>query len=226
MGAYDPDLGTYVTTLNPSGTGDRIAEALFGRTRRELLAALFGHPDRACYLRELVRLTGAGNGAVQRELAQLVEAGLVLREARGAHVYFRANAATPVFRELRGLVEKTTGVVGALQQALAHFSRTQVRLAFVYGSVARNTHGSTSDVDLCVVGTVTLRQLIGPLQRAQERVGREVNPTVFRPEELRSTRSHFVRGLLDRPLLMLVGDRNDLVALVGQRVGADPPDDT
>ena len=50
---------------------------LFGKTRRVVLAWLYGHPDERFYLRQLVRQTGAAQGAVQRELQLLSRAGLI-----------------------------------------------------------------------------------------------------------------------------------------------------
>ena len=67
-------MGTIVTSSR-TGPGDAIAEALFGQTKRRVLALLFSRPERAFYLREIARETASGTGAVQRELAQLVAAG-------------------------------------------------------------------------------------------------------------------------------------------------------
>src|SRR5258707_196655 len=43
------------------------ATVLFGRTRRAILSLLFTRPDESFYLREIVRRTGGGIGAIQRE---------------------------------------------------------------------------------------------------------------------------------------------------------------
>ena len=55
----------------------RIGDALFGRARQRVLAILFANPDRSFYANELIRLVGAGTGAVQRELARFEAVGLV-----------------------------------------------------------------------------------------------------------------------------------------------------
>jgi hypothetical protein len=46
-----------------------------------------------------------------------------------------------MFRELRGLFEKTAGLVPTLQQALEPF-KVQIDCAFVYGSVARTAENA------------------------------------------------------------------------------------
>ncbi len=68
-----------------------IAEALFGQVRSAVLALLFFHSDESFYLRQIVRMTGAGHGAVQRELGHLVKVDLIRRSRRGREVFYQAK---------------------------------------------------------------------------------------------------------------------------------------
>ena len=176
------------TTVNEPRTTsrDRIAEALFGQTKRRVLALLFGRPETAFYLREIARETGSGTGAVQRELAQLVNAGLIRRSRRGQHVYFNADPTSPVFDEMRSLLAKTAGLADVLRTALVGLPNDKARIdaAFVYGSVAAGRQTSASDIDLMIIGHVKLADLIPTLRPIEDRLGREINPTVYPPEEL------------------------------------------
>src|SRR5688500_18570559 len=181
-------MGT-VATSSSTSPRDGIAEALFGQTKRRVLALLFGRPESAFYLREIARETGSGTGAVQRELAQLVAAGLIRRSRQGQHVYFSADPASPVYDEMRSLLAKTAGVADVLRGALAGLaSKGEVLVAFIYGSVAAGRHTSASDNDLMGVGRGGLADLLPALGPTQERLGREVNPTIYRPEELAAPR--------------------------------------
>jgi predicted nucleotidyltransferase len=199
---------------------DKIARGLFGQTRRSVLALLFGRPKDSFYLREIVRATGAGTGPVQRELARLVDAGLIRRNPRGNQVYFSADPASPVFDELCGLVAKTAGVADVVRLALADLGRLgKIAVAFVYGSVASGRQKADSDVDLFVLGSVKLSELLPVLRPVQEQLGREINPTIYRPEEFATKvmkREHFVSRVLQGPKIMLVGSPNDLEALAGE----------
>ncbi|MHB9024730.1 MAG: hypothetical protein ACYC7E_11245 [Armatimonadota bacterium] len=80
-----------------------VAEALLGKVRSAVLALLFLHTDELFYHRQLVRMTGLGHGAVQRELGHLLQAGLLIRTQRGKEVYYQANQSSPIYAELRGL---------------------------------------------------------------------------------------------------------------------------
>ena len=84
-------VGTLMPIMGTPGSVDTVANLLFVSVRREVLALLLSHPDERFYFRELLRAVGGWSGAVQRELKQLVDAGLVIREAAGNQVYFSAN---------------------------------------------------------------------------------------------------------------------------------------
>ena len=185
-----------------------LAVALFGKTRRNVLALLFGQPERTFYLREIAARAASGMGQVQRELAQLVAAGLVLREPRGNQVHFRANPRAPIFSELTALVTKTFGVADVLREALAPFEN-RIRLAFVYGSIAKGTAGAASDIDLLLIAELPPSALAPPLDEAQQRLGRRVSMVAYEPTEfvaLLDARHHFVRTVLSGPKIWLVGN--------------------
>src|SRR5687768_12101963 len=97
---------------------EQIAATLFGKTRRALLSRLFLEPERGFRLRELSRLTGISPGSVQHELKQLLQADLVTRADEADLVTYRANTASPVFDELRAIVEKTSGIDSMIREAL------------------------------------------------------------------------------------------------------------
>ena len=182
-----------------------------------MLALLFGHPDQDFYLREVVRHTGAGMGAVQRELAALTEAGLITRRPRGKHVYFQANRRSPVFAELRSLIDKTAGVADVVRSALREFRADgRIELAFIYGSVATGKQGPASDVDLMIIGETRLSDLVPAIRVAEDRLRREINPTVFRPSEIQErlrASDHFISRTLSGSKIMLIGTEDDIEQL-------------
>jgi len=151
---------------------------LLGRTRLAILALLLDDPGRKLYLRQIVRLTGAAQGGVQRELAFLVRAGILSKTREGNLAYFQANRTAPIFEELRGLVRKTAGIPELLRTALLPHAPS-IRRAFVYGSVARGEERAASDVDLMVIGDVSFFDVVAAMSPLQEALGREINPTVF-----------------------------------------------
>ena len=194
-----------------------IAQALFGKTRRAVLALLFGQPGKTFYTREIVAAAGAGASQVQKELDQLTRAGLLIRERRANQVYFCVNPDAPVFAELSGLITKTFGIADVIRAALAPLAGL-IDVAFIYGSVARSEHHAGSDIDVFLVGEVLLSQLAVPLSGVEKKLGLPVATTIFDRTEFLSRikkRDHFVSKVVAGPKLFLIGDETNLKALRG-----------
>jgi len=200
------------------GTATILSETLFGRTRGAVLAVLYGHIGESFYLRQLSRRTGISLGPVQREMRQLVDAGLVTKETLGTQTLYSANQASPVFQEMRSLVAKTVGVHDALLEALTPLKK-KISLAFIYGSVARSQEAGHSDIDLMIVGTVSFSDVVAALGEAQKMLSREINPTVYSVREFASKiRGNFLKTVLSEKKLFLIGDENVLGELGKQSV--------
>jgi predicted nucleotidyltransferase len=211
--------------MSTTTSADTLAAALFGKTRRNVLALLYAHPDQAFYLREVMLRTGGGPGAVQRELKRLSEAGIILRSARGRQVYYQANRPCPIFTELHGLVIKTTGVADVLRNALARLA-DGIEVAFVFGSLAKGTGTGASDVDVMVVGEAAFAEVSAVLGPAQEKLGRDVNPSVYPPEEFQRKLAHghhFLTTVLREPKVYLIGDEHELARLAQGRLADGAP---
>jgi predicted nucleotidyltransferase len=199
---------------------DKLSATLFGKTRRAVLGLLYGHSDQAFYLRQIARLTDVGLGAVQRELEELSRAGIIRRTQRGNQVYFEVNTQCSIFKELKNLITKTVGVGQVLKQALAPLS-DQIDVAFVHGSVARGEETRTSDIDLLVIGEATFTDVVSALGKAQETLRREVNPAVYPAREFKRKlggASHFLRTVMEKEKLFLIGDEHELGRLAQERM--------
>lgn len=200
------------------GTVITLSDTLFGRTRGAVLAVLYGHVGESYYLRQLARMTGIALGPVQRELRQLVDAGLVTKKIQGTQTLFTANESSPVFAEMRSLVAKTVGMHDVLLALLRPLER-KIDVAFVYGSVARAGETEQSDVDLMVVGTAGFADVVDRIADAQKTLNREINPTVYTAREFTSKlRGNFLKTVLGGKKLFLIGDENDLRELGRQPV--------
>lgn len=189
-----------------------ILPPLFGKTRQALLAFFFTRADEAHLQESLIQLAALGRGTVQRELGFLARAGIVRRTVRGRQVYFQANPDCPIYPELRGLIVKTVGVADALRVALAPLA-ARIRVAFIYGSVARATERRASDVDVMVIGDVSFAETAEAFAVAQKAIGREVNPSVYPPHEFRTklaAKHHFLRSVLKGGKIFLIGDEREL----------------
>src|SRR2546423_11077794 len=190
-----------------------LADALFTKTQQRVMRVIFGQPERSFYASELIRDAGTGSGAAQRELAKLEGSGLIVVRRIGHQKHYQANAASPLFSELRSIVLKTVGLAEPLRDALKPLSAA-IRAAFVYGSVAKATDQSASDIDLMIISDgLTYGDVFGALERIMRSVGRKINPTVYTVAEFSKrirTENAFVTRVLEQPKLLVIGSDNDI----------------
>lgn len=201
-----------------------LMDLLFPATRQRVLAQLLLHPEESFHLRELARLTASHAGTLGRELEKLVEAGLVIRREQGNQVRYQANAQCPLFAELASMFRKTHGMVPALREALTPLAG-RIRVALVFGSMARGTQTAGSDIDLLVVGEVGFAELVQALYPLQQALQREINPVLYTAAEFHRRAQGgeaFVRQFLDQPNVFLTGDKDDLAELAGDQTLAGP----
>lgn len=216
-----PKLGSSMPKMGRSTEAVRarrrhsLADALFSTTQQRVLGLIFGQPERSFYATELINLTGAGSGAVQRELARLEESGLVTVRRLGTQKHYQANPDSPLFAELCGILRKTVGMAEPLREALAPLSR-RIIAAFVYGSVAKGGDTATSDIDLMVVSdSLGYADVFGALEALRATLARAVNPTVYSRRELAKRikdGNAFVKRVLAQPKIWVIGSEDDLGA--------------
>ena len=199
----------------PAPLSASLADALFPKVRQRVLAVIFGTPDRSFYANEVIALAQSGTGAVQRELAGLSQAGLLTVSKQGNQKHYQANAASPVFAELRGLVLKTVGLADVLRAALEPLAG-QIGAAFVYGSVARQQDTAHSDIDVMIVSpTLGYADVFGALESASTTLLRKVNPTLYSAADVAKRIQNdnaFVTRVLQQPKIWLIGSEEQLHA--------------
>jgi predicted nucleotidyltransferase len=116
-------------------------------------------------------------------------------------------------RELRAALRLERVLADALDE-----SGGDVQIAFVFGSTARLSQDLDSDIDLFVIGNLSLRQLSEPLDRAQATLGRRINPVIYDRRTLidkHRAGTPFVQDVLRGEKIFLKGDEDGLGDLVG-----------
>jgi predicted nucleotidyltransferase len=187
----------------------RPIDVLFPSTLQRVLALFFCHPDESYHLTQIIDRVRAGRGVVQRTLTRLVASELVVAREQGRHRFFTANRETPLFAPLQELLVRTVGLVDPVRDALRTL-RVRIRFAAIYGSTARHTDRSSSDVDLLVVSDdLTLEELYEALESAEQAIGRKVSPTLYTSAEFTRRRREanpFLTKLLAGDLIPLIGE--------------------
>ena len=190
-----------------------VGDALFTKTQQKVLGLLFGKPDKSYYTNEIMRRAAIGRGTVSRELDRLVGAGLITVNREGNQNHYQANVNNPVYKELTSIVRKTFGVADVIREALKPLDES-IDLAFIYGSIAKNTDTKSSDIDLMLVGQQlgygAVVELLIPLEESLQRT---INPLLYEKDDffakLNSSNS-FVTRVMKQPKIVIKGDGNGI----------------
>lgn len=193
-----------------------LSNSLFPLTRQKVLTLLFSHPEQNFHTKEIITYSKAGTGAVQRELSRLTEAELITMKVLGNQKRYQANALSPIFNELRGIVLKTFGLKNHIETTLTAL-KTQIKIAFIYGSTANQTDTATSDIDLLIIADdLDYSKLYQHLSKTSLELRREINPTIYTTLEWQKKirqNNHFVAKIYEQEKLFIIGTHEKLTEL-------------
>jgi predicted nucleotidyltransferase len=190
-----------------------LAEILSSRVRAEFFRILFGINSNEYHLREIQRQSGYAIGTVRQEAKKLERLQLITKRVDGNRTYYKANRQHPLYKILHEMVLQTSGLVDIFERSL---DNRRIEIAFIFGSIAQGTEKSDSDIDLFIVGSISMRELSTILKEPRQTLNREINPYIMKIEELKMrkrTNDHFISNVFKSPKLFIIGTENDLTKL-------------
>ena len=189
-----------------------IGDALFTKTQQKVLGLLYAKPDKSFYTNEIMRWAAMGRGTISRELDKLVGAGLLVVSRTGNQNHYQANNINPIYSELVGIVRKTFGLADEIRRALQPYDEN-IELAFIYGSISKNTDSASSDIDLMLIGkSLSYSDIMDVLLPIEEILQRSVNPTLYtRADIIKRIKedNSFVTRVMEQPKIMIKGVIDD-----------------
>jgi predicted nucleotidyltransferase len=180
------------------------------RTRVKILTLFFTNPDTEFYLREIARKLDENTNAVRRELNNLEKISVLKSRSKGNMKYYAVNREMPIYKELKSIVLKMGGVSGMLITRLNKLGN--IKLAFIYGSFARDEETSESDIDLFVVGDVDEKELLKNIRPLEDMLSREINYALFSEDEFKKRikkKDPFITNLMKAEKITIIGDVNE-----------------
>lgn len=181
------------------------------RVRVEILSVFLMNPERELYVREVERLTGEDYKNVSMELRNLEEIGLLSSRNEGNLKYFSLNKGFVIYEELKSIFMKTKGAVGIIREAVS--TKRHIDYAFIYGSFATGEERAESDIDVMVIGEISLEEVLRLIRGPEEKLSREINVSLYDLQEMRKRvkdRNPFIMEVLEGSKIMLVGDEDEL----------------
>jgi hypothetical protein len=191
----------------------KLTDFMVSRVRAKLIKIFLSHPQEMYYVRELTRASKEEINAVRRELARMIEKGMVRNEKRGNRLYYQFRQSYPFYSELLAIVAKTTGLGNSIISNKAKLGF--IKYAFLSSKFVRGIKKSPADVDLVIVGQVIMPQISLIVKDYEESTSLEVNYSCMTEEEFGyrlSRKDPFITVILSKPRVMIVGDDVDMVA--------------
>ena len=149
------------------------------QNQAEMLMWLFLHATEEFSISELAAKVNAPVPTMFREVERLEDAGLLNSRMLGRNRMVQINRDHPAAEPLARLLEVTFGPRFVVEQ---EFGRLGAEKVILFGSWAARHSGKTgispSDVDVLVVGDVKRADVYAAADRAQERLGIQVNPVI------------------------------------------------
>lgn len=196
-----------------------LSDFMLSKVRVKLIELFYSTPSEMWYVRELTRLTDEEINAVRRELARMIDTGMLKSEQRGNRLYYMLNPHYEFYPELLTLVSKTTGLGREIKRNRKKLGNLEY--VMFSGKFARNHNHANTDVDILIVGEVVLPELSALVKKEEEKRGYEINYTVISKEEFefrKERRDPFLRDILAGSRVMIIGNEDEMLETKPQLV--------
>ena len=185
------------------------------RIRKKIILSFVYNQGKEFYLSEIARRARTSAGTAQRELNRLLAQDFITFRKKGNLNIYSLNETYSLLNEIESIVRKTFGIEVELGKELRKVRG--VLFAFLYGSYAKGSIKSDSDIDLFIIGNPDEDDVYNAVRKVEDLVGREINYHLADEAEFaeKSQRNSFYREILDRPL-MLAGKEDELRQIIGK----------
>lgn len=194
-------------------------EQLFGsKTRVKLLQLFYSNPNRSFYVREITRKIDEQINSVRRELANLLNTGIIVSDNTNNRLYYEVNQTYEFYEPLLAIFGKgvrvpkaATGVTGPKTKKIALTPEEEklkglghLEIVLYAGQFTRD---ESSGIDMLIVGDVNQNALQKYVAELESQENKEIRYTVMPLSEFnyrRQIKDRFITTVLDSKKQVLV----------------------
>jgi predicted nucleotidyltransferase len=169
--------------------------------RSEVTKKLFNHffldSTDNVYVNELHRKLQVDKRNLVKKLKELEQEGILKSQSKGNLKLYTINKSYPLYEEYKRIFLKTVGFEDKVKKVVNEIEG--VKEAYIYGSYAKNTMDTHSDIDLLVIGNHSIISLQRKLNKLQQEIGREINVVNMDENEFKKrkkSKDPFIAGIL------------------------------
>ncbi|MDA3871654.1 MAG: ArsR family transcriptional regulator [Candidatus Marinimicrobia bacterium] len=177
-----------------------IENLITSKTKIKLLLKFFLNPDTKGYLRQLAKEFNESTNGIRVELNKLSKAQIIESQKEGRSKIYKANIRHPLFKEIRQIVLKSTGIDKVISDIIG-------KTGDVYTALLRGDYAVGKDsglIDLVIVGDNLNTEEIDRVRKKTEKlIDRKISILQLTINEYKELKSKFDEGdsltLLGKP---------------------------
>lgn len=194
-------------------------DALFGsKTRVKLLHLFLSNPGRAFYVREITRKIDEQINSVRRELANMLNVGIIKSENSNNRLYYEVSQEYVHYEPLREIFVAATAESKALKEvesvgdwSIRLKALGDVRVAILSGKLV---HGSEAEVDVTLAGSINKTQAKKFIKELEEDEGKQLNYAIMEYQDF-----YYRLSIKDRFVMSVINTKHTVIADSEQILG-------
>lgn len=194
-------------------------DALFGsKTRVKLLHLFLSNPGRAFYVREITRKIDEQINSVRRELANMLNVGIIKSESADNKLYYEVNQEYAHYEPMRQIFVEAPSSSKAVSEVESTNDWTtrlkslgDVRVAVLAGQLV---YGSDSEVDVLLAGSINKNQASKFVKELEKEEDKSLNYVVMEYQDF-----YYRLSIRDRFIMNIINTRHTVIADTEQVLG-------
>lgn len=192
----------------------RVIEQLFGsKTRVKLLQMFYSNPNRSFYVREITRKIDEQINSVRRELANLLNVGIISSETNNNRLYYEVNQKYEYYKPLQQIFGGGVGAVVTTDEPVSAEAEEEKQTLKSLGNVelilftGQFTRDERSGIDILIVGDVNQTQVGKYVSELEKAESKELRYATMNSEEFR-----YRTEVNDRFLAVVMESKHQVIA--------------
>lgn len=158
----------------------QMLEALISsKTRIKLLLKFFLNPETGAHLRGLADEFEESTNSVRVELNRLESAGMLNSDQEGNKKVFKVNQRFPLFKEVRAIVLKQTGLDKVVEEVIEKLG--DIQKVYLTGDLAQGK--SSKEISLILIGNPERVYLSELVPKAENLIEKKIQYLIYSEKE-------------------------------------------
>ena len=171
---------------------------------QKVLSYFLLNSEEEMYVNEMARKFAVDRGNLVRKLTEWEKDGVLTKTERGNLSLYKINKDYSLLKEMKNIAQKKFGLEEQLKKVLKKIEG--IKKAFIFGSYAKDTLETESDIDLLLVGSHGALEIQKEIVKLQKEFDREINTVDMTEAEFKEKKQEdeFLKGILSDKYIQII----------------------